>query len=390
MGDPVADQGQELREVASLVLATEDQHHLPREALQGLHGRSHVGSLGIVVVGDAVEIAHLLQTVRQSAEVAQAPLGSGQRHAAQVGDEEGRHDVLDVVRPEQRHTRQGDGANLTPAAAHHDPIVLQTGAVLEIERPAERVDARLQRGRQPPDLGIVPVQDGVVGRPLIPEDARLGLVVGDRRLVAVLMIGGQVQEGGDPGPEGVDPLELERRQLDDIVVVGRVARDQIGQRQPDVAAGDRLQTRVRQEVGGQRGRRALAVRPGDADQDALQEPRRQFDLTHHAHAAATRLRDRRDGERHAGAHRDQVGLDERARHVPAGLEHRALALQRLRLRAERFEGTDVGQDDRGLPRQKEAGHRHTTPLRADYDDAAAREPRRGRTLRQGVHGDRVS
>jgi len=61
-------------------------------------------------------------------------------------------------------------------------------------------------------------------------------------------------------------------------MVRPVARDQLGERQPDVAAGGRLQPGVRQEVRRERGRRALAVRAGDADQDPLQEPRGQLDL----------------------------------------------------------------------------------------------------------------
>ena len=144
----------------------------------------------------------------------------GHRHPAQVGDEQGGHDILDVVRAEDRQRRDRERADLPSLPAHDDLLALQAGALRQVDAAAERMNPGADRRLEAPDLRVVAVEDGVVGRALVEEEPAFRLVVSQRARIAILVIGAQVQECPDPGPERLDPLELEGRELDDVVMVG--------------------------------------------------------------------------------------------------------------------------------------------------------------------------
>ena len=73
------------------------------EPLDRLHRGAGVGPLGVVVEGDAVALAHLLQAVRQALEAAEA--GADRRRLDPHGaGEQGRgHGVLQVLHAGERH-----------------------------------------------------------------------------------------------------------------------------------------------------------------------------------------------------------------------------------------------------------------------------------------------
>src|SRR5207244_9614057 len=76
--------------------------------------------------------------------------------------------------------------------------------------------------------------DRDVVRTLVLEDAQLGLGIALERPMAIEVIRLEVQENGDPGPQRLDVLELEGRQLAHDPALGRHLAGERGQRAADV------------------------------------------------------------------------------------------------------------------------------------------------------------
>ena len=120
----------------------------------------------------------------------------------------------------------------------------------------------LQLGR---DDGVVgPVDEGVFRR-LVTDDAhlRVGIVL-HLVVVAVQMVGRDVQQDGDVGTEVIHIVQLERRELDDIVFM-RIFSHLQGQRVADVTCQSGIVARLTEDMVDKAGGGGLAVRAGDAD-----------------------------------------------------------------------------------------------------------------------------
>ena len=129
---------------------------------------------------------------------------------------------------------------------------------------------------------------GDVVRGLVLEDPQLRVAVPLEASVPVEVIGLEVQENRDPGPKGLDVLELEARQLaDDALGLPHLAFE-LAQRPPDVSGRRRAEDRPQQLRGGR-----LPVRAGDADDRPLQVARGELDLAPHRDAALACLDDER-------------------------------------------------------------------------------------------------
>ena len=138
--------------------------------------------------------------------------------------------------------------------------------------------------------------DGDVVGVLVLEDPQLGGPIRLEVAVPVEMVRLQVEQYRDPGPEAVDVLELEARELaDDPLVRGDVA-DELAERSADVPGGAGAEHRAEQL-----GRRRLAVRPGHADDRVREQSRRQLDLTPDGDPPLARRHDERRFARNAGA-----------------------------------------------------------------------------------------
>ena len=96
------------------------------------------------------------------------------------------------------------------------PSPRQQRPVRQVLRRAEREDLRRGAALEHPGRCVVVVDDRDVVAALVHEDAPLRLVVVVVAAVAVLVIGAEVQQHRDMRPECLDPLELERRQLDHV------------------------------------------------------------------------------------------------------------------------------------------------------------------------------
>ena len=127
----------------------------------------------------------------------------------------------------------------------------------------------------------------------------------------VEVIGLEVQQNGDPRPELVDVLELERGQLADDELLGLDLAVQLCERAPDIPGDGRAEDEAEPLR-----RRRLAVRAGDAQDRVREQPRGELDLAPDWQPAAPRLDDERRLTRHARA------LDE----DPDPVEQRELAV----------------------------------------------------------------
>ncbi len=119
------------------------------------------------------------------------------------------------------------------------------------------------------------------------------------------MVGLEVEEDRDAGPELVDVLELEARQLADDPVAFADLPVQLGERSADVAGDGRLEHRAEQLA-----RRRLAVGAGDADQPGRQQPVAELDLAPNRDLARASSRHERGSSRHARALDDEFDIIE--------------------------------------------------------------------------------
>ncbi len=87
--------------------------------------------------------------------------------------------------------------------------------------PAEPVHVRL-RGRKRRGRRIIRIQHRAIGFALILEDARFGTAIRLQRVMAVQMVGCEIQEHADVGAERFNQLQLKTAQLRDCdgVVAG--------------------------------------------------------------------------------------------------------------------------------------------------------------------------
>ena len=151
---------------------------------------------------------------------------------------------------------------------------------------------RAPPGTSPKPRGTTATSSAV----LVLEDPQLGGPVRVEVAVPVEMVGLQVEQHRDPGPEAVDVLELEARELADDPVVRRDVADELAERSADVPGGTRAEHRAEQL-----GRRRLAVRARHADDRVREQPRRQLDLAPDGDPTLARRHDERRFARNAGA-----------------------------------------------------------------------------------------
>ena len=351
-------------EVLPLALAPGDQHDRLAETLEGPDRRGDVGALRVVEEGHAPDVAHELDAVGDAAKDADAATDRVRGHAGPERPRRRRQDVLDVVRAAQRDL--GERADLLGVAVQlgHDPTIPYEGAVVERREPAEPEHVgHGPLGEAPGDL-VVPVQHGAVGGRLVLEDPRLGPQVGGKALMAVEMVGRDVQYHGDPRAKRLDRLELEARRLRHHNAVGREGQRVGGERRADVPADEHRARLLPEERAEQRGRRGLAIGTGDGDGVGVHHPPGELELANHGRHRPE-LGEDRGVEGDARAHDDEVRAPEGLGGVSAGEDAGAERLQRARLDPQGRERLLVGRDDAGAARDQQAHRRHAAPAEAD-------------------------
>ena len=188
--------------------------------------------------------------------------------------------------------------------------------------------------------------------------------------------------------------QLQLRELDDDAVVGRQLGQPLDERDPDVAAEDRRVRRARgEERGGQRRRRRLALRAGDADRRRRTEAQEQVRLADERGrgeiAGGPRGPERAERGPEAGLGRRVVGVDRRRGHDQRGMppgrgrvhlgpqaERHVAALEGGDRRPELGRRTAVVDRDPGAGVGQEAGERRSRSGRSRGRSPAGRAGRR--------------
>ena len=196
----------------------------------------------------ATDGADLLQAVFHPGEVAQAFADLFFLDTGNVGRNTGSEGVVDVVLTRQTeallfHVERFGLLNLVLDLLDvtDDAFLLQFG-----KRILDGLDVVfLQFGL---DDGVVgPVDEGItVG--LVLDDTHLGIyIVLHLEVVTVQMVGGDVQQDSDIGPEIIHVVELERTEFDDIVCV-RILSHLQSQGVTDVASKSGIIARILEDM----------------------------------------------------------------------------------------------------------------------------------------------
>jgi len=202
---------------------------------------------------------------------------------------------------------------------------------------------------------VVGVEDEGVGRGLAGEDLFLRGNVGLEAVVAVEVVGGDVEDDGDAGVELIGGFELEAGDLEDVDRLGGGFGDELDDGQADVAADLGGDTGFAEDLAEEGGGGGLAVGAGDGDDAALEEAAGELELAHDGEAVADDLGDFGGVERNAGRDDDEVLAAEGEQAVTAGFDHDAGVEQRGDLASESDGGTGVRDGDAGAEGAQEFG-----------------------------------
>jgi hypothetical protein len=183
------------------------------------------------------------------------------------------------------------------------------------------------------------------------------------------VVGGHVEDGGDARAQRVQPLDLERGELEDHHVGGRAGEHVLGEGRPQVPAGEGAPV-AGEEGAAEGGGGALPVRPGDGHHG---RPRRQeaggeLDLAPHRHAAGAGAGERGDRGRHAGRDHHQVRPLEVGGIVAAQGAARVDAGQGGERRGELGLRAPVGHGEARALAGEQARRGHAAPGEADHGD----------------------
>ena len=175
---------------------------------------------------------------------------------------------------------------------------------------------------------VVGVQHHAVAFLLRGEDALLGARIILEAAVPVEVVGSNVQYDGDRGSKLLRAFKLEAGNLEHRPCFGVALINQADYRDADVAAYQRVQAALLENLAGECCGCCLAVGAGDGQDFALEKARGQFQLADYRAAEVFGLYEFGRIERHAGAHHDQVLSAESEQSMAAGLHHNALFKQR--------------------------------------------------------------
>ena len=259
----------ERRVVVALVRAPGDPHHGARHALQRIVDRIDVRCLRVVDPQHTAALGDGFEAVLHRGEVVERAAHRFGVDTRGKGRQRRGHGVVGVVQPPDLQLRRVD---LDRAVAHgcREAPVQQEGVARGTRHGVLCREGQLPRpqvvfGQLAPDHLVVARVDEPVARGLVLRDAHLGIdVVLEAVVVAVQVVGRDVHQHADVGPEAVHAVELERAQLEHVPVV--VARgDAVGEALADVAAQGDVHPGVAHDLVDERRRGSLAVRAGDAD-----------------------------------------------------------------------------------------------------------------------------
>src|SRR5262249_14895552 len=163
--------------------------------------------------GARVDLGAPLQAVLDAVKLAQHGPQRAGVNAAENRDGRRRQCVLDVVLALEEDIFATKDLMLAAAVAEHRSAGQEKRSAVELLAAAELVRLRGYRAGDGESAVIVRVADGKIRRLLVHEDPLLGCDVVLERVVAVHVIGRQIQKGRDRRAELVNGLELKAREL---------------------------------------------------------------------------------------------------------------------------------------------------------------------------------
>ena len=214
-------QGHERGVVVALVGAASNPDEGRAHAIEGVPGGFHVGGLAVVEEADAVYFTHGLQAVGGVLESGQAGFDLGFIEAGETGAEHGGSQILPVVLADERAAadvqvlpvaavgvagREGGVqhvlAGIVGSQSHVGTLVPGEG------QQVSRHEGSLQVADRYLVVGVV---DKVTLGVQVAGDTQLGLrVLFEVVVVAVEVVGRDVEQHRHPGPEVVGVVELKR------------------------------------------------------------------------------------------------------------------------------------------------------------------------------------
>ena len=227
---------------AAFVLAAEDDQQRRIEGGDGFERGVYVGGFRVVVKLHAADFGDVFDAMLDAGERANA-IGDGGRFGSGEprGDRRGEN-IFDVVIAAEGNFVAAQNDFFVAMIADDDLRVAHVGARSDVLLAAEPVNAG--RGRDAlGDLGIVGVEDGGVALALIFEHAQLGAGVLGEGMMAIEMIGSEIEEQCDVRAEGFDGFELEAADFRDGEgsIVGEI--DERDERRADISADCRWRCR---------------------------------------------------------------------------------------------------------------------------------------------------
>ncbi len=331
--------------VVSLVGAAGNPHNGFALAFQGVPGRIHVGGLGIVDIQHVADAQNGLQPVFDGLEGRQGLPDHIVADARRLGCQGRRHGVVNIVPSAECKLLQVQVAFFL-LVAHHHLLVLDKGAFFQLH--AFLLGEREHFGL---DDDLVQVVDGdcvvrikneAVFLAEVAGDAEFGLhVVFHLVVVTVQVVGRNVGDDGDIGPEIIAVVQLEAADFQDIII--EMFRGYlVGVALADVAAQPHVQACVLQQVVDQGSGRGLAVAAGDADFLRGVVPARKFDLGNDMRTLLLQLAHHRGRAGDAGAFYNLVGVEDEFLGMLSLLEGNLPFAQFVRIF--RIDGSLIGQE----------------------------------------------
>ena len=312
----LADELHEIREVRHLVIAAREQDDVPVERLERLDSRVRVRRLRVVVVRHAVDRRHVLDAVLDAAE--RLEHGDHQRGlaASEEGLCDGREGILDVVRPLDAELIRMAELVFLPLPADDDEAVLHItaheDALFEFLAAAEVADLRHRARLHAARLLVVVVEDEIVVRRLLAEEALLHGLVDLHRAMAHDVVRRHVEHGRDMRVEVLRRLHLVARDLRRDAAALADAHGLLRQRHADVAADADLVVMRLEQQAEERRRRRLAIRARHRTDRRLRDVIGELHLAHDADALFISGLDQRDAHRHGRRDDDRIHALEQA------------------------------------------------------------------------------
>ena len=253
----VAGQVEQAGVVVALVGAAGNPDYRLVHAIERVPGRFHVGGLAVVDEAHARPLAYHLQAVVGVLERGQTGFNFFGSQAGHAGGEHGGQGILAVVLADERRV---GGAHFLAAVfvdagaevgAQHvlgGEVARQVHIVpvVQTERQLARFEeSRLEIAVRYLIVGIID-ESTVAGQ--VAGDAQLGLRVGFQRVVvAVKMVGRDVEQNGNPRLKTVSVIELKAAQLHYVIVV-LVGNHLLGEAEAHIAGQAHFESGAFQQV----------------------------------------------------------------------------------------------------------------------------------------------